>query len=86
MCIHWITKHICKANEHVYSLDNKNICKANNSLDTILKEHVYSLDNTFVKQTHLIFVKQTNMCIHWITKHICKANEHVYSLDNKTHL
>ena len=53
MCIHWITKHICKANEHVYSLDNKiqfvkqrnmcihwitnHICKAN--------EHVYSLDN-----------------------------------------
>ena len=44
MCIHWITKHACKANEHVYSLDNKHICKAN--------EHVYSLDNkhTFVKQ------------------------------------
>ena len=41
MCIHWITKHICKANEHVYSLDNKHICKAN--------EHVYSLDN----KTHL---------------------------------
>ena len=35
------------------------------------------------------------MCIQWITKHICKGNEHVYSLDkanehvfidNKTHL
>ena len=55
MCIHWITKHICKANEHVYSLDNKNT-----------------------------FVKQRNMCIHWITNN--KGNEHVYSLDNKTHL
>ena len=41
MCIHWITKHICKANEHVYSLDNKIHFKA--------KEHVYSLDN----KTHL---------------------------------
>ena len=38
MCIHWITKHICKANEHVYSLDN--ICKVN-------------VQNTFVKQTNM---------------------------------
>ena len=41
MCIHWITKHNFKANEHVYSLNNTTHLKAN--------EHVYSLDN----KTHL---------------------------------
>ena len=51
MCIHWITKHICKANEHVYSLDNKTqfVKQTNMCIHCKANEHVYSLDN----KTHL---------------------------------